>query len=145
MKEQTLLRRQRSRSFFTLVFAVALMAPMFMFAVSTPGRAEAAPVYEVSQYRQWIADARAMYPYPQSADKMYRTMLCESGGNPGAVSPGGTYQGLFQYAYATWRGNWNPYRGNSRFDARSEIFATAKAWSIGMQGQWSCYYITAGR
>lgn len=145
MKEQTLLRSLRSRAFLTLVFATALLVPMFTFAASTPGRAEAASASNIAQYKQWIAEARALYPYPQSADKMYRTMLCESGGNPAAVSPGGTYQGLYQYAYATWRGNWNPYRGNSRFDARSEIFATAKAWSIGMQSQWSCYYITAGR
>ncbi len=99
-----------------------------------------------NQYRQWISEARAMYSYPQSADKMYRTMMCESSGNASVV--GGTrngYYGLFQYAPSTWHGSWNPYRNNSLFDAKSQIFATAKAWSIGMQGQWSCYYITAGR
>ena len=27
---------------------------------------------------------------------------CESGGNPRAVSPGGTYRGLYQFDYQTW-------------------------------------------
>jgi hypothetical protein len=31
-----------------------------------------------------------------------RIAQCESGGNPGAVSPGGTYRGLFQFDYQTW-------------------------------------------
>ncbi len=96
------------------------------------------------QYRQWMEEARALYPYKQSVDKMWSVMNCESGGNSRA-SNGGRYLGLFQYAPGTWGGSWNPYRGNSIWDARSQIFATAKAWSIGMQGAWSCYYITAGR
>jgi resuscitation-promoting factor RpfB len=29
---------------------------------------------------------------------------CESGGNPRAVSPGGTYRGLYQFSISTWRG-----------------------------------------
>ncbi|TQS45522.1 resuscitation-promoting factor [Cryptosporangium phraense] len=28
---------------------------------------------------------------------------CESGGNPGAVSPGGTYHGLYQFSVGTWQ------------------------------------------
>ena len=28
---------------------------------------------------------------------------CESGGNPRAVSPGGTYRGLYQFSLSTWR------------------------------------------
>ncbi len=98
----------------------------------------------LGQYRQWMEEARAMYPYPQSIDKMWRVMMCESGGNPRA-SNGGRYLGLFQYHPGTWGGSWNPYRSNSIWDAKSQIFATAKAWSIGMQSAWSCYYITSGR
>ncbi len=98
----------------------------------------------LGQYRQWMEEARAMYPYPQSIDKMWRVMMCESGGNPRA-SNGGRYLGLFQYHPGTWGSSWNPYRGNSIWDAQSQIFATAKAWSIGMQSAWECYYITAGR
>lgn len=145
MHKHTFTQGLRSRSLFMLVFAAALMAPMFAFTAGTPGRAEAASNSTLAQYKQWIAEARLMYPYPQSADKMYRTMMCESGGNASVSSPSGTYKGLFQYATSTWQGKWNPYRTSSLWDAHNQIFATAKAWSVGMQGQWSCYYITAGR
>lgn len=98
-----------------------------------------------AQYRQWMEEARTMYPYKQSVDKMWSVMMCESGGNARASGGVGRWLGLFQYAPTTWGGRWNPYRGNSIWDAHSQIFATAKAWSIGMQSHWSCYYITAGR
>ena len=98
-----------------------------------------------AQYRQWMEEARVMHPYKQSVDKMWSVMMCESGGNARASGGGGRWLGLFQYAPTTWGGSWNPYRGNSIWDARSQIFGTAKAWSIGMQSHWSCYYITAGR
>ncbi|MDQ6693400.1 MAG: transglycosylase family protein [Chloroflexota bacterium] len=125
---------------------MALLALLAMLFLGGQGTAGASPSRSLDQYRQWIAQAKAMYPYPQSADKMYRTMLCESSGNASVV--GGTrngYYGLFQYAPSTWHGGWNPYRNSSLFDAKAQIFATAKAWSIGMQGQWSCYSITPGR
>jgi peptidoglycan hydrolase-like protein with peptidoglycan-binding domain len=32
-----------------------------------------------------------------------RIAICESGGNPAAVSPGGTYRGKYQFTRATWR------------------------------------------
>jgi hypothetical protein len=32
-----------------------------------------------------------------------RIAQCESGGNPRAVSPGGTYRGKYQFSRATWR------------------------------------------
>ena len=97
---------------------------------------------DLAQYRLWMEEARQMYPYPQSVDKMWRVMMCESGGNPRASGGGGRWLGLFQYAPATWGGSWNPYRNNSIWDAKSQIFATAKAWSIGMQSHWSCFYKT---
>jgi hypothetical protein len=85
-----------------------------------------------------MEEARALHPYPDSTDKMWRVMMCESSGNPNAVGAG-RYVGLFQYLPGTWAGSWNPYRNNSIWDAKSQIFATARAWSIGMQGHWSCY------
>jgi uncharacterized protein YraI len=103
------------------------------------------PPSSKEQYRIWMEEARAMYPYRQTIDKMWAVMMCESGGNPRASGGGGRWLGLFQYAPGTWNGSWNPYRSNSIWDARSQIFATAKAWSIGMQSHWSCYYITPGR
>lgn len=33
-----------------------------------------------------------------------RIAMCESGGNPHAISPGGMYRGLFQFSMATWEG-----------------------------------------
>lgn len=102
-------------------------------------------VSTLEQYRLWMEEARATHPYKQSVSKMWSVMMCESGGNARASGGGGRWLGLFQYAPATWGGGWNPYRGNGVWDARSQIFATAKAWSLGMQSQWSCYYKTAGR
>lgn len=66
--------------------------------------------------RHVIADARAEYqraveqaenPYPDPESLPYYSQLysiagCESGHDPGAVSPDGTYRGLFQFDYGTW-------------------------------------------
>lgn len=90
-------------------------------------------------YRQWIHEARAQYPYPDSEERMVAVLLCESGGDPAIVSADGANHGLFQYSEATWAGEWNPYRAESIYDARAQIFATACAWGRGMQGQWGCY------
>jgi hypothetical protein len=98
-----------------------------------------------AQYRAWMLDAKRMYPYPQTIDKMWRVMMCESSGNPNASGGRGAWLGLFQYTPTTWRGSWNPYRSASIWDAKAQIYATARAWSIGMQSHWSCYYKTAGR
>jgi hypothetical protein len=35
---------------------------------------------------------------------LQRIAQCESGGNPGAVSPDGRYRGKYQFSRATWRG-----------------------------------------
>ena len=107
--------------------------------------AEAQSKATLAQYRAWMEDARKVHPYPQSVDKMYRVMMCESSGNAQASGGRGAWLGLFQYAPSTWRGRWNPYRNSSIWDAKVQIYATAKAWSIGMQSHWSCYYKTAGR
>jgi uncharacterized protein YraI len=98
----------------------------------------ASPKVGLDQLRQWMEEARAQYPYSEAVDKMWRVMMCESSGSPNAVG-GGRYMGLFQYSPSTWAGSWNPYRNNSIWDAKSQIFATARAWSIGMQNHWSCY------
>jgi len=132
----------------TARIAMAICAALLIISMaggvsSTP--ASAATKATLDQYRAWMADAKAMYPYPQSLDKMWRVMMCESGGNASASGGGGRWLGLYQYAPGTWKGRWNPYRANSIWDAKSQIYATAKAWSIGMQSHWSCYYITSGR
>jgi hypothetical protein len=139
------LRKTNSRLLIAIV-AVMTFASLFM-SVSASGTqtAEASRLGSLSTLKSWIGDARLLFPYPQSADKMYRVMLCESSGNTYASGGGGAWLGLFQYAPRTWHASWNPYRNNSIWDAKSQVYATAKAWSIGMQSHWSCYYHTAGR
>ncbi len=39
-------------------------------------------------------------PIPPQLEAIAR---CESGGNPRAISSGGTYRGKYQFSYATWR------------------------------------------
>ena len=134
----------------SLYALVTMLLTLMAVAALLPAHTASASRLAVSQstlnqYRAWMVEARAKYPYPQSVDKMYRVMMCESGGNASVSSPGGTYKGLFQYHTNTWRGNWNPYRNMSLWDAKTQIFATAKAWNVGMQSLWSCYYITSGR
>jgi hypothetical protein len=139
-------KHSNARSGFYTLLSIALLAGLTCVAVlSKPAEVKAESAQNADQYRTWMLDARKTYPYPQSVDKMYRVMMCESGGNPRAKGARGAYLGLFQYAPATWRGSWNPYRNSSIWDAKAQIYATAKAWSIGMQGQWGCYYKTRGR
>lgn len=53
------------------------------------------PDPEVRAHRYAIA-SYAVAPWPALAE-------CESDGDPTAVSPGGTYRGLYQFDYPTWR------------------------------------------
>lgn len=145
MQGQTHFSRATTVSRFTsLLAAMLVLAALFAGAVA-PASAQTSTAKRLAQYRAWMVEAKAMYPYPQSIDKMYRVMICESSGNPNASGGRGTYLGLFQYHRGTWGGSWNPYRKNNIFDAKSQIFATARAWNKGMQSHWSCYYITPGR
>src|SRR5437868_533232 len=132
---------KRRAGYFAALSAAMLAAQVMAVGIApTSGRVEAASLQTISQYRAWMADAKKMYPYPQSLDKMYRVMMCESSGNARASGGRGAWLGLYQYAPSTWRGRWNPYRASSIWDAKAQIYATAKAWSIGMQRQWSCYF-----
>lgn len=116
-------------------------------AVSTSGDEEtvrpsprgAVDEQTLGQYRAWISEARARHPYADSEERMYAVMLCESRGQAAIVNPAGPYSGLFQYSRATWSGEWNTYRDQDILDPRAQIFATALAWSNGMQRQWGCY------
>jgi len=135
-------RKGREVRFAALSF-VLIFVSLFA-AAAAPKPASAATQTQLAQYRAWMADAKRLYPYPQTLERMYRVMMCESSGNRYAVGGRGLWLGLYQYAPSTWHGRWNPYRNNSIWDAKSQIYATAKAWSIGMQGAWSCYYYTRG-
>ena len=111
-------------------------------AASTNPRAPATEA-TLKQYRAWIAEARAKHPYADSEARMNAVMMCESGGRAGVVNPVGPYSGLFQYAVPTWKDKWNTYAGGGILDAKSQIFATALAWSLKMQSHWGCYKKTA--
>ena len=114
-----------------------------LFSAAPAGAAPGAvPQATLEQYKQWIREAREKHPYRESVDKMYRVMMCESGGDARALGGGGRWKGLFQYVTSTWRGSWNPYRAEDVFSAKAQIFATAHAWSRGMQGHWTCYRLT---
>src|SRR5437016_7006782 len=85
----------------------AIVACLFVVFVGvlapSAGTAHAASQATLDQYKAWMQDARAKYPYPQSLDKMWRVMMCESGGNANAVGPHGKVVGLLQYSRSTCR------------------------------------------
>ena len=105
--------------------------------VQPPAATQGTLAEPLAQYRAWIAEARALHPYSDSAEAMWDLLICESSGDPEVA--GGNYYGLFQYDAATWAGEWNPYRDQPIRDSRAQIFATAKAWHDGNQHWWGCY------
>lgn len=60
-----------------------------------------------------------------SATGLRRMMSLESGGRVHAEN--GSYHGLYQYCWSTWRGAWNPWRHSSLYDGAAQIRATAVA------------------
>lgn len=72
-----------------------------------------------------------------SPDGLYRLMMIESGGNASIVGgSGGRFCGLFQYFPGTWKGSWNPWRGESVFSGTAQIKATALAIKMGKGPFW---------
>jgi soluble lytic murein transglycosylase-like protein len=70
-------------------------------------------------------------------DGLYRLMMIESGGNASIVGgSGGRFCGLFQYWPGTWKGSWNPWRGESVFSGAAQIKATAFAIKMGKGPYW---------
>lgn len=64
-----------------------------------------------------------------SAAALYRLMSLESGGR--ATASSGSFHGLYQYCYSTWKGAWNPWRARSIYDGEAQIRATARAINRG--------------
>jgi hypothetical protein len=60
-----------------------------------------------------------------SAVGLRRLMSLESGGRAHAAN--GSYHGLYQYCWSTWRAAWNPWRGVSLYNGEAQIRATALA------------------
>jgi hypothetical protein len=68
-----------------------------------------------------------------SATGLRRLMSLESGGR--AHAENGSFHGLYQYCWSTWRAAWNPWRGSSLYDGEAQIRATALAIRRGMGRQ----------
>jgi uncharacterized protein YabE (DUF348 family) len=68
----------------------------------------------------------AAQQYNVSAVSIYRTMLCESGGNIYSENPAGPYIGLFQYSKPTWDALSG---GQNIYDPKAQIFVTAANWN----------------
>ena len=60
-----------------------------------------------------------------SATGLRRLMSLESGGR--AYAENGSFHGLYQYCWSTWRAAWNPWRHSSLYDGAAQIRATATA------------------
>ena len=60
-----------------------------------------------------------------SATGLRRLMSLESGGR--AHAENGSFHGLYQYCWSTWRAAWNPWRASSLYDGDAQIRATAVA------------------
>lgn len=57
---------------------------------------------EAARKRRERRDAFAKLPGGVSLATLESIAACESGGNPHAVSAGGTYRGKYQFSYGTW-------------------------------------------
>lgn len=84
-----------------------------------------------SKFRRELrrARARAAYVSPLRG-VLERIARCESGGDPRAVSAGGTYRGKYQFDHSTWRsvgGSGDPAAASEREqDYRAELLYRAR-------------------
>lgn len=89
----------------------------------------------IERFGSWGPDlVAAAEMYGQDPAALYRTMICESGGDPYADN--GVCKGLFQFDPGTFAGT--PYSGSSIFDGKSQIYAAAWMWAQGRRGEWAC-------
>lgn len=105
---------------------------------AAPQRAtpQSAPIpLRVTAQRADIYDVVAAY-FPEQPDSAYRRVICESGGNPGAVNPNGHY-GLWQFDYATWAsvgGTGNPAAASAEEQTmRARMLYNLRGWQ-----PWEC-------
>lgn len=82
-------------------------------------------------YKDYINNAAIEYNVP--ADKLYKLMMCESGGNIYSSGAGGSYKGLFQYSDSAW--SRTAYGSSSIYDPKAQIMAAASQWSS-RTGMW---------
>ena len=73
--------------------------------------------------------------YGQPRADMLRVAGCESGLDPNAVNPAGSY-GLFQFLPGTWATT--PYASFDIFDPWASANAAGWMWANGRRGEWVC-------
>ena len=88
----------------------------------------------------WGSSIKAAFPADQVATAC-RIMLCESGGNPSAVSPTNDH-GLFQINAPSWRGTFADVTGQpfdpGVYDPAANIRFARWLWGQSGWGPWSC-------
>ena len=73
--------------------------------------------------------------YGQNREDMLRVARCESGLDPYAVNPSGSY-GLFQFIRSTWKST--PYGNEDIFDPVANANAAGWMWKEGRKSEWVC-------
>ncbi len=79
---------------------------------------------------------RAARTHGQNPEAMLRVARCESGLNPYAVDPSGSYYGLFQFVPSTFAGT--PFGDSDIFDPVANANAAAWMWQQGRKSEWTC-------
>ena len=87
--------------------------------------------------RSRTTTTRVARPRP-TGDIWWKLALCESGGNPRAVSSTGKYRGAFQFSLATWR-SVGMAGDPIQFDYGTQLIAAKRLQARSGWGQWpSC-------
>lgn len=97
------------------------------------GEGDERRAYTEEQIVTIIYDAADRYNQPRA--DMLRVAQCESGLDPYAVNPSGSY-GLFQFVPSTWETT--PYADQNIFNPRANANAAAWMWSVGRRSEWVC-------
>ena len=94
------------------------------------------PKPRVSRSAPRTTVARPARPKPQvTGDVFWKLALCESGGNPRAVSSTGKYRGAFQFSLATWR-SVGMAGDPIQFDYETQLIAAKRLQARSGWGQW---------
>jgi hypothetical protein len=95
-------------------------------------------------WANWFAEQErlARFDHVLSEDQLHRLRMCESGGNYGALSHGGTYRGAYQFSRTTWDGvarqHFPEYVGidPATADPRVQDVMTRALWSTNGPRPW---------
>jgi hypothetical protein len=92
-----------------------------------PGPSHHAPAASGGGYEAAAYEAAAYYGI--SGDWLYNIMMCESGGDPGAIGPNGE-RGVMQVDPRYWDAAW--------YDPVSQIWWSASMLAAGRSDMWVC-------